>query len=130
MKKRLKVGSLLLFLPLFISCGMGRQLPSLSMASEAKTLKTYCEQINLQSPDVKQADQFYADANVQLQQNRHEEAYSKMDLAAIYYRLALSKMELEDSKAKLQEASRKLNNDENQLNAYLEILQGMGKAGK
>lgn len=130
MKKKLKYGFFLLFLPLFVSCGMVRQLPSLSMASEAKTLKTYCEQINLQSPDVKQADQFYADANVQLRQNRHEEAYSKMDLAVIYYRLALSKMELEESKAKLQEASRKLNEDENQLNEYLEILDGMGKAGK
>jgi hypothetical protein len=130
MKLWLMIGSALLILPLVLSCSSGYQLLSQATSTEANTLKSYCEQINLQSPDTKKADLLFTEANVMLQKRKLKEAHRKMDLVVIYYRLALSKSEMEQSKKLLQEASRQLNEDENQLNSYLEILQEMGKSGK
>ena len=128
-KKYLKIG-LFLLLPLFCFCGPRYNLVSMTKDAEAGTLKAYCEENNIQSPDTKKADMLFTNAKVNIKKGKTKEARREMDIASIYYRLALSKSELKRSRERLAETSRQLNEYVNQLNDNMEILQEMKKVQK
>jgi hypothetical protein len=128
-RKYLKIG-LSLLLPLFCFCGPRYNLVSMTKDTEAGTLKTFCEQNNIQSPDTKKADMLFTNAQVNIKKGKTKEARREMDLASIYYRLALSKKELEKSRERLAETSSQLNEYVNQLYDNIEILEEMKKVHK
>ena len=114
---------------LLVFCTPGYRTLSQTSVNEAGTLKSYCEQNNLQSPEIAKADSLYAYANGQLQKGWGEEGYTKMDLAVLYYRIALSKREMSLTQKRYEEAERQLSDDENELATYKEVLREM-KGGR
>ena len=119
--------ALLASLPLALFCASGYRTLSQTSVNEAGTLKNYCEQNNLQSPEITRADSLYAYANIQLQKGWEDEGFRKIDLAVLYYRTALSKRELNQVQKRYEETEKQLNDDENQLAIYQDVLKEMTK---
>jgi hypothetical protein len=110
---------------LMLSCVSSYRTLSQTADTEAATLKSYCEQNNLQSPETTKADSLYARANILLRERRNDEGYSKTDLAVFYYRLALSKRELEQSRKRSEEMQARLSKCEERLAEYKKMLNEM-----
>ena len=118
-----------LVLPLLLFCISSYRTLSQTSDTEAGTLKNYCEQNNLQAPEITKADSLYACAATLLQNGRNDEGYSKTDLAVFYYRLALSKQELKLTQKRYDEMQKRLNEDINHLAAYKQVLKEMKEKG-
>jgi len=112
-------------LSLLLFCVSSYRTLSQTSDTEAGTLKIYCEQNNLQAPEITKAESLYARANILLQNGRNDEGYSKMDLAVFYYRVALSKRELKQTQKRYDEMQKRLNEDQKNLAAYNQVLKEM-----
>lgn len=112
-------------LSLFLCCISSYRMLSKTSATEAGTLKNYCEQNNIQAPEITKGDSLFASANVQLQQGKTNDGYRELNLAVLYYRVALSNQELNQSQKRYDEATKQLNEDEFQLSTYQEVLNGL-----
>jgi|GEM_PF-2404190 hypothetical protein len=114
-----------LSLSLFLCCLSSYRMLSKTSATEAGTLKSYCEQNNIRAPEVTKGDSLFASANVQLQKGKTNDGYRELDLAVLYYRVALSNQELNQSQKRFDEATKQLNEDESELSTYQEVYQGL-----
>jgi hypothetical protein len=97
--------------------------------TEATTLKNFCDQNNLKSAEISCADSLVALANIRQQADQREDAFAAFDLAIIYYRLGLSKIELGKTEKIVEAARQKLSDDDEQLNTYKKVLDEL-KGGK
>jgi hypothetical protein len=112
-------------LSLLLFCVSSYRTLSQTSDTEAGTLKSYCEQNNLQAPEITKADSLFACANILLKERRNDEGYSKTDLAVFYYRLALSKRELNQSQKRYEEMQTRLSEDQGRLASYKQMLKEM-----
>jgi hypothetical protein len=112
-------------LSLLVCCVSSYRTLSQTSDTEAGTLKSYCEQNNLQAPEITRADSLYACATTLLQDRRNDEGYSKIDLAVFYYRLALSKRELAQSQKRYDEMEKRLSESQSHLADYKQMLKEM-----
>lgn len=112
-------------LSLLLSCVSSYRTLSQTADSEAGTLKSYCEQINLQTPETAKADSLLQRADILLQNRRNDEGYSKTDLAVFYYRLALSQKELAQSQKRYEEMQKRVSDGQTRLAAYKQMLKEM-----
>ncbi|MBN2189419.1 MAG: hypothetical protein JW699_08185 [Chitinispirillaceae bacterium] len=112
-------------LSLLLSCVSSYRTLSQTSDTEAGTLKSYCEQNNLQAPEITRADSLYARANILLGERRNDEGYSKTDLAVFYYRLALSKRELDQTRKRQEEMQKRLSEGQSRLATYKQMLKEM-----
>jgi hypothetical protein len=112
-------------LSLLFCCVSSYRTLSQTSDTEAGTLKNYCEQNNLQAPEITRADSLYACANILLRDRRNDEGYSKTDLAVFYYRLALSKRELAQSQKRHEEMQKRLSESQSRLADYKQMLKEM-----
>jgi Xaa-Pro aminopeptidase len=131
MKKKLLAG---IAIAVFVLCMGGCDDTGYNMLlradqTEATTLKNYCDQNNFKSADISSADSLVSLANVRQQASEKEDAFAAFDLAIIYYRLALSKIELAKIEKVVENARQKLSDDEEQLNTYKKVLDEL-KGGK
>jgi hypothetical protein len=110
---------------LLLFCVSSYRTLSQTADTESGTLKNYCEQINLQTPETKKADSLLTRADILLRERRNDEGYSKTDLAVFYYRLALSKKELAQSQKRHEEMQKRLSEDQSRLTAYKQMLKEM-----
>ena len=115
---------------LLSSCLAGSKMLSMTSASVAGALKAFCEQQNVRSADTRAADSLYALGTAKLQGGQKSDGFAKMDLALIYYRLALSKQELASSEQKLADSQERLGEEQQQLNEYREVLKEMKGGAK
>jgi hypothetical protein len=97
--------------------------------TEATTLKSFCDQNNFKSAEISRADSLVSVANVRQQANQREDAFTAWEMAIIYYRLALSRNELEKTERIVGNARQKLSDDQDQLNTYKKVLDEL-KGGK
>jgi len=116
-------------LSLLVFCVSSYRTLSQTSDTEAGTLKTYCEQNNIQGPEITKADSLYSMAVSLIQNGRNDEGYSKMDLAVFNYRLALSRLDLNQTQKRYDEMQKRLNDDQNHLSAYKQMLQEMTEKG-
>jgi hypothetical protein len=112
-------------LSLLLFCVSSYRTLSQTADTEAGTLKSYCEQINLQTPETAKADSLLTRADILLRERRNDEGYSKTDLAVFYYRLALSKKELAQSQKRQEETQKRLSEGQNRLTSYKQMLKEM-----
>ena len=112
-------------LSLLLCCVSSYRTLSQTSDTEAGTLKSYCEQNNLQAPEITMGDSLYTRANILIQDRRNDEGYSKTDLAVFYYRLALSKRELEQSQKRHEEMEKRLSEAQSRLAEYKQMLKDM-----
>jgi hypothetical protein len=126
MKKRIALkGAAPAAFSLLLFCISSYRSLSQTADTEAGTLKNFCEQNNLQAPEITKADSLFARATNLLQEGRNDEGYSKMDLAVFYYRVALCKRELKAGQKRYDEMQQRLAEDRNHLAAYQQMLKGM-----
>ena len=130
MKKRivLKLAAPMV-LSLLAFCVSSYRTLSQTSDTEAGTLKTYCEQNNIQGPEITNADSLYSKAITLIQNGSNDEGYSKMDLAVFNYRLALSRLELNQTQKRYDEMQKRLNDDQSHLSAYKQMLKEMNEKG-
>jgi hypothetical protein len=131
MKKKLLAG---IAMAVFILCMSGCDDTGYNMLlradqTEATTLKNYCDQNNFKSPDITSADSLVSQASIRQDAGQKEDAFAAFDLSIIFYRLALSKIELAKTEKVVENARQKLSDDEEQLNTYKKVLDEL-KGGK
>jgi hypothetical protein len=107
---------------LLASCAGSSQMLSRTTANMAGALKSFCEQHNIRTVETRTADSLYVQATVKLQKGMKVDGYATMDLAVIYYRLALSKQELAMAEKRLDEAREQISEQEQHLHDYNEVL--------
>jgi hypothetical protein len=131
MKKKFLVGAAMAVLVLCMAgCDdTGYNMLLRSDMTEATTLKNFCDQNNLKSAEISSADSLVSLANIRQQADQREDAFAAFDLAIIYYRLGLSKIELGKTEKIVEAARQKLSDDDEQLNTYKKVLDEL-KGGK
>jgi len=129
MKRLLMACACAAALGLLAGCDKGLVYPSTTPA-EAGTLKNFCEQQNIMSPEVRSADSLYSLGNVKLREGNRSLGYAHLDLAIIYYRLALRKQEFATAQKRFDESAAKLSEEQEQLATYREVLKEMKGGAK
>jgi hypothetical protein len=124
MKKKLFAGIAMAVLLLCVTgCDdTGYNMLLRAAMTEATTLKGFCDQNNFKSAEISRADSLVSVATIRQQANQREDAFTALDEAIIYYRLALSRIELAKTERVVESARQKLSDDEDQLATYKKVL--------
>lgn len=102
----------------------GVTVPQLSNMSalQVTTLRKQCKERGLTGPEVQKADSLTAVSRTYKQEGNRGKAELATELAAAYYRLALSNAALTQSQKRISELKKSLSTAKGQLRTYKEVL--------
>jgi len=107
---------------MLVSCAAGGKLLSATTANMAGALKDFCVSHGISTVETKRADSLYSLADQRIKRGQKGEAYDMLDRAVIYYRLALSKQELDLAERRLEDTREQARIQEEQLSEYREVV--------
>ena len=112
-----------MLLLLLISCAA--QFPFLASAtlSEATELKVLCGQQKLTATEVTIADSLYKKGAALVEKGKKEQAYSALDKAVVYYRIALTKSSINLKEEEISRQEKALSQTRDDVTAYQQVLQ-------
>ncbi|MBD3346109.1 MAG: hypothetical protein GF401_13715 [Chitinivibrionales bacterium] len=118
-----KYSFLLLGLFLFlVSCGSQYPMLAQDISVQCKELHEICSQKKIKSAEATTADSLYTTGLTLYQKGKNKDAYPVLESAAMYYRLALSKDELEDVNNEIDRLKESLTDAEDKLGMYKKVL--------
>ncbi len=122
MIKKVFVLSLAGVIALLTACASQYPLLVQQSTVKAKELRNYCKKQTLSSKTISRADSLYTLALQYNQAGKEEEGYYTMELATIYYKLALTQKELADSKNAIKNLEQTLVKVRDKLDTYKQVL--------
>jgi len=105
-----------------VSCASQYPLLAQQATVKAQELRKYCVLQGLSSKTFTRADSLYTLAKQYSESGKDEESYYSLEMAAIYYKLALSQKELADSKEEIQKLEQTLVKVRDKLDTYKQVL--------
>ena len=115
--------TLLLLLLLLASCAA--QFPFLASAtlSEATELKVLCGRQKMEASEIRIADSLYQQGSILVKKGKNEPAYSLLDRAIAYYRIALTKSAIAKKEKEIAKQEQALAKTREDVSAYQQVLQ-------
>lgn len=112
----------MVILPLFLGCAGTATLITPQMVSDAESLRKAVIGSDSQLVEARVGDSLYVLAGKLREQGKEKEAFAKMDLAIIFFRLASAREELAQSRKKALELETSLKVARSKLEEYERVL--------
>jgi hypothetical protein len=104
-------------------CGSGQPLLNVSAQSEAESMKSVCMENAIQSDEVIRGDSLFASGTVRMKKGDRNGGLADLDMAALYYKLAVVKRDLAQEEASIQDLERSLKETRQKLESYKKVVQ-------
>jgi hypothetical protein len=105
-----------------VHCGSQQPLLNTAAQSEANVLKNICMENALQADEVLLADSLYASGILQMKNGRREPGLRDLDMAALYYKLAIIKHDLALKDDEMKKLEKSLKEAQDKLVSYKKII--------
>lgn len=93
--------------------------------NSANSLAAFCDQNGLTSPRIEEAKKLYLEGEKLMEDGKEEEAYVKLELAVLLYRVVIAEHEFALSKERLGQARTRLAEAEEKVEYYDKLLKSL-----
>lgn len=107
---------------LLVSCAAQFPFIAPAILSEATELKVVCAQQKVDAAALKVADSLYGAGDALIKKGKNEAAFSLLDRAIVYYRIALTKASLSKKEKEIAVQEQALSKTREDVSAYQQVL--------
>ena len=108
---------------ILLSCAAKKTVLTQRNLDSSNNLKRYCELNKIQSRDIALADSLMAESAKSLREGKDDEAFWQSDMAETYYKMGITRQQLNDSRKKMTSLKKSLAENQEHLTSLMEVYE-------